>query len=1542
MAANISGRFVSILIILIMILSGFWMIFTPAETDVYGASVYDTSSRDEQDDYSELQQSWELSEEIQKTIQVQKGNDYFFYLNTTSGLLGEKILPPPDAGLNKISQDALGVVPDWLHDDLALKFRETASVQIIVNSNNAAPCLADLDNDGDMDLTLGQSNGGLIFFQNEGTAYQPIFVRDDTLFSTLNTLSSEFFDDFFETIPTSADVDSDFDNDLIVGTFDGNVFFFENTGSPTEPKFDKIESIPTINIDDHAAPSLSDTDGDGDFDLVIGEGSGRIQHYANLGTPTNPQWNRAIPNRFSEIIVNGEAAPFLTDLDFDGDLDVTVGDTTDRISYYRNTAAQYVLDETMYFGLTLVENNHPILGDIDNDGLVEFLSGNGYGEINFYENYGNIFNPSWKIWSSYQAVPGVGYYPPYEYIQYLNFPYIDKYAQLILDAYKTNPLWVDEVAFAIAHTAKDLLRGMYDDQAHLFLDNAKLLYDIDKHLAYADIKEYNSGTKDYYSTVKYKTLENGIEYNREYPRDIYYWYIVHPKITEEYPGYIDPDTGNMLSPDDGGWFWREYLFFEHDQTYPPDMSGSAGDGIDDYPTAFGPPMLKDLLSGVKYLWNSTKWVAPGGRDELYGNHALIRVSNWVGKTLILNQQEVSDEERPTQPVRIAHHHNGNCGELQDLSVAAARTALIPASGVNLVAEDHVWNEFYEDGWKHWDNHWSDAGSHIDRYNMYWSGWGKRGGSGIWKHRGDDDTIDVTYKYIPPESQSRVIVTVRDRWGSPVDGARVIFGSHWMAENSIEQTDVTFPFPGIWNYTDINGMSEFRLAKQFFSIKVISKLGNAFQNKTYIGEGGTYYFNFTLEGVKPHQFMNVQEIGFTPPKEPTYKVDLDFQVLDGVQHPPNPESRFYHPEVQERSNLINFFVTGENDFEAYQQGLSFSVIDFEGQISSYSNTEFLFEEGNDWYFVLSNLDTIETAKNVKITMKLYRPQRDEPYVVINSPLNNSDVFAGAEVRIEGIAQDEDGIKSVGLKLKDMDKDIIIISTPLPHLEDNSWYYEWDTKRYDPGIYIVEVTAEDNKGFVTTARIFLNLILAGAPEVVILNPAHKQQFLIGDLIEFNGSCIDNGFITELTITFGSGSPKNILSSFENGLWQTSWNTQSQTEGLVEARVAAVDDDGKIGTDSILIELQKAPIPPDTKQPEVSIILPTHGDEIELGSTVKIAGFAYDDRELDEAYLIIRGGNDKIDLAVTDDGKWSYEWLTSSETPGQVLISIYGKDASGNIGTTNVTVEITAPPPPVDKESPKVIIKQPADDTPVSAQTSIIITGTAQDDIGINQLELSYDNEHTWYDLLDLLSGTSWQFVIDTSNPLLWPDSYDIIVRAFDKSGNMGKAEATINIVDDTIPELEILSPTDGSTYKHNEIIQINGFATDNFQVEKILLKLNDERRWRDIRKSYNSDTGSWLIDLESSELIRGSNNIRIKAVDLYGNENEQSLRVSIQSAPKEEPSKDTLESTLEYLMFDTEGMLICGAIFIIIIIAAFAVLRSRRYPIPKSEKIKNRSR
>jgi hypothetical protein len=216
----------------------------------------------------------------------------------------------------------------------------------------------------------------------------------------------------------------------------------------------------------------------------------------------------------------------------------------------------------------------------------------------------------------------------------------EEYATLLLNASRR---YADEIAFCIACSPQGNVPS-----AALIYENVQSLYERDQWIQYAEIVDYDDGAGNYYSTIRYTVLENGEEKQVVCPPEIYYWYVVHPKLGR---GAVDPVYGTL---------WRSYLFDHNDLGYP---------------------LLKEKLSSIQYLWDCESYYQPGSRlwTTCINQHptAIEAISYWVGKTV--PYQATGD--RPNQPNIIAHEHNGWCGELQVLAVAAQRAALVPSIDV---------------------------------------------------------------------------------------------------------------------------------------------------------------------------------------------------------------------------------------------------------------------------------------------------------------------------------------------------------------------------------------------------------------------------------------------------------------------------------------------------------------------------------------------------------------------------------------------------------------------------------------------------------------------------------------------------------------------------------------------------------------------------------------------------------------------------------------------------------------------------------------------
>lgn len=268
------------------------------------------------------------------------------------------------------------------------------------------PRLFDIDSDNDLDLfvsvlydpTVPQS---LVFVENKGTAQNPDFdkITDDYLY-TLDVGNNSYA--VFE------DIDNDNDEDMFIGSLKnplGSLYYFENTGGSSSPKFDLItESFFGIESDLSVVPAFGDIDGDNDLDLFIGNFNGTISFYENTGTQSSPQFNSSLPLQDKNgmtIDAGTSVSPFLIDYDSDNDLDLITGSFNGRFALYKNTGTNLDYEfekDTSYFSIIDVgDNSTPVLFDFDDDDDLDLFSGNRLGYIYIWRNDGNNLSPIWNL-----------------------------------------------------------------------------------------------------------------------------------------------------------------------------------------------------------------------------------------------------------------------------------------------------------------------------------------------------------------------------------------------------------------------------------------------------------------------------------------------------------------------------------------------------------------------------------------------------------------------------------------------------------------------------------------------------------------------------------------------------------------------------------------------------------------------------------------------------------------------------------------------------------------------------------------------------------------------------------------------------------------------------------------------------------------------------------------------------------------------------------------------------------------------------------------
>jgi len=221
---------------------------------------------------------------------------------------------------------------------------------LISTSRPAFPAFADLDGDGDIDLLVGELYGALIYFQNIGTPLNPDFAAPLT--NPFGLDSTYIF-----ALTAFADLDDDGDQDLLIGEYYGVLKYYQNTGTSLNPQFAKPQENPfglasTYNV---AAPAFADLDRDGDLDLLVGEYFGTMQYFQNTGSALNPQFAPPVANPFGIVQTYYYAFPAFADLDGDGNSELLVGEYEGVMQFFQNLGVG-IADVSQSFDLKLSPN----------------------------------------------------------------------------------------------------------------------------------------------------------------------------------------------------------------------------------------------------------------------------------------------------------------------------------------------------------------------------------------------------------------------------------------------------------------------------------------------------------------------------------------------------------------------------------------------------------------------------------------------------------------------------------------------------------------------------------------------------------------------------------------------------------------------------------------------------------------------------------------------------------------------------------------------------------------------------------------------------------------------------------------------------------------------------------------------------------------------------------------------------------------------------------------------------------------------------------
>lgn len=278
--------------------------------------------------------------------------------------------------------------------------------QMLDVGENATPSFYDIDGDGDLDMIIGTGGirdgnnfrGRLWLLTNTGSATAPAYeITSDNYLNIPGAL------DMYNLKVQWADFDGDGVKDLgFAGiTTKGLEYrYIPNKGGNSSAAQLNIANMVTVAMPAESQitdnPCFYDADGDGDLDLLVGKPQGNVSYYQNTGTSKAPVLT-LVTETFAGISVNYEGRNVqlsVADIDLDGKQDLVTVDFSGKVRIFYNADwAKWTERENLLvardgvgtdplFGYTL----YATVADYNGDGKPDIIVGNNTGGIRLLQN----------------------------------------------------------------------------------------------------------------------------------------------------------------------------------------------------------------------------------------------------------------------------------------------------------------------------------------------------------------------------------------------------------------------------------------------------------------------------------------------------------------------------------------------------------------------------------------------------------------------------------------------------------------------------------------------------------------------------------------------------------------------------------------------------------------------------------------------------------------------------------------------------------------------------------------------------------------------------------------------------------------------------------------------------------------------------------------------------------------------------------------------------------------------------------------------------
>jgi len=296
------------------------------------------------------------------------------------------------------------VDPDVPGNHRSIGAYESLDADTVRQNIVGSPAVADLDGDGSLEIVVPTLSGALHVWQADGTPRPgfPVFV-DQGLCSPLMRSDDVRTDCGIFGTPALADLDDDGSLDIIVGAMDQHLYVWDADGELLDGFPTYVQAgpdLPDVQMEVAriiSSPAVGDLDGDGDLEIVLGTGQTAGSDFAGYGLlygldhtgATLPGFPIAIFAGFAGALPYiGEGvvvSPALVDMDGNGDLEIVASAMADPGTIYDHDGSDHA-DISAAIGAYGSQSNvgdpavllmaaNPSVGDLDGDGVPDVFAG---------------------------------------------------------------------------------------------------------------------------------------------------------------------------------------------------------------------------------------------------------------------------------------------------------------------------------------------------------------------------------------------------------------------------------------------------------------------------------------------------------------------------------------------------------------------------------------------------------------------------------------------------------------------------------------------------------------------------------------------------------------------------------------------------------------------------------------------------------------------------------------------------------------------------------------------------------------------------------------------------------------------------------------------------------------------------------------------------------------------------------------------------------------------------------------------------------------